>query len=253
MADLSGEILARLPGVPVFSRATVKEPVPLTVLIDGAERLAIPPHGLDLASGDQVLAVTQGGTCWVLHALSRVERDVVTEPTATAVVESRWEPAMIDARCTEARTARGGSWRTDSPASYRAIQGFWSAGSPNTGYFFYGGSLRGEGSVTAARIELVRPRAGGSSGPVRFNLRLHGAESPGSSPPALQDGSVIAPISWGERVTVDIGTSWGQKLLNGEASGVAIASSGSSDYGILLGPAEAQLAGRIIIEYMRKA
>lgn len=169
----------------------------------------------------------------------------------------RWEDATIDARATAVRTSRSGAWRTDGDTIGNAYQGHYAGGiaADNSGWFFYGGALDAPGGVaTACTLRLIRPRAAGNAGTVNFRLRLHTGATVGASPPSLTaDAEKVAGLSWGDDLTYNLDTAWGQKFLDGTASGIALVYAGTTDYGRLRGPsADYPLAGQLIIRYRRK-
>lgn len=177
-------------------------------------------------------------------------------PTPGGMDRDRWEDALIDARAIRVMTARSGSWRGDGQATVRAYQGRYRSGdSDNTGFIFYGGQTAVPGAIaTGCRIRLVRPRQVGTAGPVDFRLRLHGAASPGGTPPAILSGApIVASLRWGDSITVQLGADIGQRFLTGEARGIAVVYSGTSDYGALCGPTESTLACQLLIDHRRKA
>ena len=182
----------------------------------------------------------------------------VAPPTPAGLDSGRYEDALIDARCTAVRTSRSGAYRTDVGST--AYQGHYSGGSSadNSGWFFYGGALASPGGIAGGCfIRLIRPRSAGIAGPVDFRLRLHTSTTPGSTPPtATADAEKVAALSWGDDIKDppwSLGAAWGQKLLDGTASGVGIVYAGTADYGSLLGPSATHpLAAQITIPYRRK-
>lgn len=185
-----------------------------------------------------------------------------TEETPTEAVtpgsedDGRYEAALIDARATAVRTSRSGAYRTDGYAKIRAYQGHYAGGisADNSGWFFYGSALRADGTAEGCKIRLSRPTDTGSAGSVTFHLRLHTSATVGTSPPSLTaDAEKTVSLAWGETKTVELGSTWGQKLLDGDAAGVALIYSGTTDYASLLGPTDsAPLAGQLTIPYQRK-
>lgn len=159
----------------------------------------------------------------------------------------------IHAAAIDCGTARAGQWRSDGQARTRAYQG-WYAGAdrrPNSGFWFFGGQLRGEGTCTSCTMRLVRADTAGQSAPVPIRISLHTAETRPGTPPTLGPVVSTPALARGETGIVDLGAGVGQALLNGTYAGVGISSTSSSDYACLLGPADDALAGQITLTYHR--
>lgn len=160
----------------------------------------------------------------------------------------------IDARALSARTARGGSWRTDGSASRRAYQGRYSGGvaQDNTGFWFYGpDALRADGVGLSAVLRVTRPREVGMAGKIGFRIATHTAPTQPSTPPTLTSRGTVY-VAWGDTETIDLGADVAQQMLDGTIAGVGLLYSGTSEYGALLGPDEAPLSGQLTITYRRR-
>lgn len=174
-------------------------------------------------------------------------------PPATAP-SSPDDVLTIDARAISARTARGGSWRTDGTASRRAYQGRYSGGvaQDNSGFWFYGtDALRADGVGLSAVLRLTRPSEVGTAGKVGFRVATHTAPTQPGTPPALTYRATVY-IAWGKTETIDLGATVAQQMLDGTIAGVGLLYSGTSDYGALLGPDESPLSGQLTINYRRR-
>ena len=163
----------------------------------------------------------------------------------------------MDVRPTTVCSSRGGSYRTDTQGARRAIQGYplvifgTPDTRPSTGWFFYGGRLKYEGTAEciSATLRLAAPSDGGAV----FDLRTHTQQSKGSTPPTASTARVTyAAVKDGETVDVDLGVDVGQQMLTGAVRGLAVVSDSWLGYGSALGPVERTLAGRIVLKIRRK-
>lgn len=224
---------------------------------------AVPVRGTTPAVGASVLlvwgsegVVAVGGGSTAAPALpGAIAAPVEAASTPAGEDMNRTEEAIIDARCVAARTSRGGSYRTDIGTG-TIYQGRYSGGISldNTGYFFYDDRIQSDGVCVSASIRLARPSSAGRASGVSFQLRLHDQATPGASlPTVVGAGPYARTLKWGASALFDIGTTWGQLLLDGTAKGVALVYSGTSEYGSLYGPGKsAPLAAQIIIRYRRQ-
>ena len=171
--------------------------------------------------------------------------------------QDRWEDATMDVRPTTVCSSRGGAYRTDTQGARRAIQGYplvifgEADNRPSTGWFFYGGRLKYEGTAEciSATLRLAAPSDGGAV----FDLRTHTQQSKGSTPPTASTTRVkYASVKDGETVDVDLGVDVGQQMLTGAVRGLAVVSDSWLSYGTALGPVERTLAGRIVLKIRRK-
>lgn len=175
-------------------------------------------------------------------------------PIAGSTDQGGGSTITVHASATDCATARAGSWRTDGAARYRAYQGYYAGADqrPNSGYWFYGGQLQGEGTCTRCTVRLTRADTAGVSAAVPIYISLHAATDRPGTPPTLGPVVSTPSLARGESGVADLGASVGQALLNGSYAGIGISHSGSSDYACLLGPADDALAGQITLTYTRR-
>ena len=158
----------------------------------------------------------------------------------------------IVAKAVAIQSAEGSSWSTDPIAATSAMQGHQAGASvaDRTGFCFYGSPFAGKPGRTcyAATLHLKRAPAFGATGSVAAHLRLHAAATPGATAPALlSDATDSQLFAQGDELDVALPVSWGQKLLDGTAAGVAVTYSGTTDAAEWLGVFDLAAAGQITL------
>lgn len=211
------------------------------------------------AVGDTVAIVWRsGGQSYAAGRFSTASPPASTAPTATppastapaVPVAPKLYTSTFSAIATS--SSSGGSWTTWGDYDTTAVQGTYSGSNYKSGYYFYGQVFGGAAgrTCTAATLRLRRGSSGlGSSASIKPHLRLHTGAIKGAAPPALTaDAGIDGPgFTFGQELVFDLGATWGQKLLNGSAAGIALVYSGTADYAQWLGVASMAAAGQLTL------
>lgn len=141
-----------------------------------------------------------------------------------------------------------GSWRNGRPDEYASspAQGDWTGRGNRRGGWFYGTAISAACSgktVSSMQVSFTRKRGAGRNSRVPMHLYLHNHTTAPSGQLNLGDGpEELLRLSVGAKGTATLPGSWRTALASGSARGLAIYSSGSTDYG-------AFTDGRIIIAF----
>lgn len=147
----------------------------------------------------------------------------------------------------------GGKWRTDTDNVY---QGSWGGSGPYRGCYFYNASsirsaLQADGDriIDNFEIHLVRLSSGGYSQAKGIDAMLHAHDNqPGGEPQIVSGPTRIGSLAWGESGWFDLPNHWAEKIRDGQAGGIGVAS-GSDPYVILEGRNSGSSRGRLRVKH----
>lgn len=140
-------------------------------------------------------------------------------------------PAAVTVTATDS-----GSWRNGSPDGYATspVQGDWTGGGNRRGGWFYGTKIADacSGKTVKSMVASFTRKAGAGANAKRpLHLYLHGYTSAPSGQLNLGTGpEELLTLSAGAKGTATLPASWASALASGSARGLAIYTTGSSDY-----------------------
>lgn len=160
---------------------------------------------------------------------------------ASASDPSPGTPSVPAPRPVTVSPTDSGTWRGGRPDDYASAptQGDWTGRGNRRGAWFYGSRITDAcagKAVASMKVALTRKSGSGVNGSRPVHLYLHAHASPPSGQLVLGDGPEdLLRLSIGAKGTATLPTSWATALASGTARGLAIYTSGSSDYMSLTG------------------
>lgn len=204
-----------------------------------------------LAAGDLVSLVRHGSTWYAVAQLGTAPVDLDTYSTdAAPTVRPDWVTGQYVLRPVDTGTYRDGvGWRTDTTDLF---QGDQSMTGRLTGAAFYGSApaaLDGA-TVTQAVLKLKRLPAGPWAAAAATVKAVTESTRPSGAPTLT--GSLAAPsLTPGGSADLDIGTTWGQGLIDGTYGGLAIDVAADTPYLRLAGRDSWAAGMAVVIDWRR--
>ncbi len=202
-------------------------------------------------NGDPVLCVKAGSTWYVVEVLGQTTTDLTTFTTdAAPSVRPDYVTGRFVLHPTDTATYRAGvGWRTDTTDLH---QGDSNGGGRFTGAAFYGTvptALAGA-TVTKAVVQVKRLAAGpyAAAAPT---LKLVTETTRPSGAPTLSSSLAGPSLIPDQTAEVDIGTTWGQGLVDGTYGGLAINVAADTPYLRLAGRDSWAAAFVVVIDWRR--
>ncbi len=143
-------------------------------------------------------------------------------------------------------------WSRDDvyQGAFSSSLGYWyGCWFPGVGQY---AALQGR-ACTSLSVRVPRKSEGGSSGPTPVWLALHPHATRPSGQPLFPWGAINAgSLAWGATGELALPTSWGDKLLSGEASGLGLLllASGNGNYSLVKSLALDSLSGRVTLGWV---
>lgn len=220
----SGDRRVVVTGV-VVSRNTSDGTAVVDTSGDG-DRITVPYVGAAPAVGAVAVLVRSADRLWLLGTHGTVTQPPPPDPDPEdpdrPTPPSSTTTTTLTPKATG--TARNGSVRGDTRDLY---QGDWTGRGINSGQAVYRAQQL-SGTVTRARLRVKRLDAGVYAA-VAPTLRLM-TQSTLVGNPTWQASTDGPALRVGESRTVTLPTSWGQKLITGQAGGIGVHTGGASPY-----------------------
>jgi hypothetical protein len=223
----------------------------ITVDVGGQAITATTARDLTAAVGDLLSLHRHGSTWYALAILGTAAVDITLAGDPAPDVRPDSVTGRFVLQPVETATYRAGAgWRDDTTDLY---QGQQSGTGLLTGAAFYGaaGAALAGATVTRAELNLKRlaagPWAAGGGPTVKLVTE---ATRPGGAPTLT--GSLAGPdLNPDTEGTLDIGTTWGQALVDGTAGGLAIDVATSTPYLRLAGVDSWPAGMSVVIDWRR--